>query len=368
MATVALERLVKRYGPVEAVRSIDLEIADQEFVALVGPSGCGKSTTLRMIAGLEDISSGTIRIGGEIVNDLPPRSRNISMVFQSYALYPHMSVRENMAFSLKIAKRPQTEIDARVAEASDILHLGDLLDRRPSQLSGGQRQRVAMGRAIVRKPEVFLFDEPLSNLDAKLRAQMRTEIKLLHARVPSTVVYVTHDQIEAMTLADRIVVMRDGLIEQVGSPDDVFHRPATRFVAGFIGSPAMNLMDAEISDGRIVFPGGDWLPIPDRFKTVTIFGRRIALGMRPDDVYPSGHGLPSAAGSQVVERQLPVSVTEPLGNETLVFVPFGGRDWLARMLNPIPLEPGQKIAVSFDLAKAHLFSTDGGQAIAAAGG
>jgi len=367
-ATVALERPVKRYGPVEAVRSIDLEIADQEFVALVGPSGCGKSTTLRMIAGLEDISSGTIRIGGEIVNDLSPRSRNISMVFQSYALCPHMSVRENMAFSLKIAKRPQTEIDARVAEASDILHLGELLDRRPSQLSGGQRQRVAMGRAIVRKPEVFLFDEPLSNLDAKLRAQMRTEIKLLHGRVPSTVVYVTHDQIEAMTLADRIVVMRDGLIEQVGSPDDVFHRPATRFVAGFIGSPAMNPMDAEISDGRIVFPGGDWLPIPDRFKTVTIFGRRIALGMRPDDVYPSGHGLPSAAGSQVVERQLPVSVTEPLGNETLVFVPFGGRDWLARMLNPIPLEPGQKIAVSFDLAKAHLFSTDGGQAIAAAGG
>ena len=225
-----------------------------------------------------------------------------------------------------------------------------------------------MGRAIVRKPEVFLFDEPLSNLDAKLRAQMRTEIKLLHARVPSTVVYVTHDQVEAMTLADRIVIMRDGLIEQVGSPDDVFHRPATRFVAGFIGSPTMNLVDAEISDGRIVFPGGDWLPIPDRFKTVTISGRRVALGMRPDDVYPTGHGLPSAAGSQVVERKLPVSVTEPLGNETLVFVPFGGRDWIARMLNPIPLEPGQKIAVSFDLAKAHLFSTEGGRAIAATGG
>ena len=364
MATVTLEQLVKRYGPVEAVRSIDLAIADEEFVALVGPSGCGKSTTLRMIAGLEEISSGSIRIGGEIVNDLPPRSRNISMVFQSYALYPHMSVRENMAFSLKIAKRPQAEIDARVAEASDILHLGDLLERRPSQLSGGQRQRVAMGRAIVRKPEVFLFDEPLSNLDAKLRAQMRTEIKLLHARVPSTVVYVTHDQVEAMTLADRIVVMRDGLIEQVGSPDEVFRRPATRFVAGFIGSPTMNIVDAEIMDGRIAFANGDWLPIPDRFKQAQFAGRRVAVGMRPDDVYPTGHGLPSAAGSQVVERQLPVSVTEPLGNETLVFVPFGGRDWVARMLNPIPLESGRKIAVSFDLARAHLFSTEGGRAVA----
>jgi multiple sugar transport system ATP-binding protein len=365
MATVTLERLIKRYGPIEAVRAIDLAIADREFVALVGPSGCGKSTTLRMIAGLEEISSGTIRIGGEIVNDLPPRARNISMVFQSYALYPHMSVRENMAFSLKIAKRPQPEIDARVAEASDILHLGELLDRKPSQLSGGQRQRVAMGRAIVRKPEAFLFDEPLSNLDAKLRAEMRTEIKLLHARVPSTVIYVTHDQVEAMTLADRIVIMRDGLIEQVGSPDDVFRRPASRFVAGFIGSPSMNLLDAEIADGRIVFPGGDWLPVPDRFRSAALANRHVAFGMRPDDVYPTGHGLPSAAGSEVVERELPVSVTEPLGNETLVFVPFGGRDWIARMLNPVPLASGQRIGVSFDLAKAHLFSTDGGRSIAA---
>ena len=368
MATVALESLVKRYGPVEAVRSIDLAIADGEFVALVGPSGCGKSTTLRMIAGLEDISSGVVRIGGEVVNDLPPRARNISMVFQSYALYPHMSVRENLGFSLKIAKRPQSEIDARVAEATEILHLGDLLERRPSQLSGGQRQRVAMGRAIVRKPEVFLFDEPLSNLDAKLRTQMRTEIKLLHARVPSTVIYVTHDQVEAMTLADRIVIMRDGLIEQVGSPDDVFRRPATRFVAGFIGSPTMNIVDAEIIEGRVVFPNGDWLPAPDQFRKASAARGRVALGMRPDDVYPTGHGLPSASGSQVVERELTVSVTEPLGNETLVFAAFGGRDWIARMLNPIALGHGQKIPVSFDLARAHLFSTDQGRAIAAAGG
>jgi multiple sugar transport system ATP-binding protein len=368
MATVALERLVKRFGQIEAVRAIDLAIADGEFVALVGPSGCGKSTTLRMIAGLEDISSGVIRIGGEIVNDLPPRARNISMVFQSYALYPHMSVRENLGFSLRIAKRPKAEIDARVAEASDILHLNELLDRRPSQLSGGQRQRVAMGRAIVRKPEVFLFDEPLSNLDAKLRAQMRTEIKLLHARVPSTVVYVTHDQVEAMTLADRIVIMRDGLIEQAGSPDHVFHRPATRFVAGFIGSPTMNIAEAEIVDGRLVFPGGDWLPVPDRFRNARAVRGRVAVGMRPDDVYPTGHGLPSDAGSQVVERELTVSLTEPLGNETLVFAAFAGRDWTARMLNPVSLDPGQKVAISFDLAKTHLFSRDDGRAIEAAGG
>jgi multiple sugar transport system ATP-binding protein len=225
-----------------------------------------------------------------------------------------------------------------------------------------------MGRAIVRKPQVFLFDEPLSNLDAKLRTQMRTEIKLLHARVPSTVVYVTHDQVEAMTLADRIVIMRDGLIEQVGRPDEVFRRPATRFVAGFIGSPTMNLLDAEVADGRIEFPGGDWLPIPDRFKNAKIAGDRIAFGMRPDDVYPTGHGLPSAAGSQVVERDLRVSVIEPLGNETLVFVAFGGCDWVTRMLNPVPLEAGQTIPVTFDLAKAHLFSADGGKAIVATGG
>jgi multiple sugar transport system ATP-binding protein len=363
MATVTLDRLVKRYGPIEAVRAIDLDIADGEFVALVGPSGCGKSTTLRMIAGLEEITGGAVRIGGEVVNDLPPRARNISMVFQSYALYPHMSVRENMAFSLKIAKRPQAEIDRRVAEATDILHLNELLDRRPSQLSGGQRQRVAMGRAIVRKPEVFLFDEPLSNLDAKLRTQMRTEIKRLHARVPSTVVYVTHDQVEAMTLADRIVIMRDGHIEQVGTPDEVFHSPATRFVAGFIGSPTMNLIEATVADGKVQFSGGDFLPLPDKFKSAVTAGQRIVFGMRPDDVHPTGHGLPSAAGEQVAQRALKVSVTEPLGNETLVFAPFGGAEWVARMLNPTPLEPGRAVSMSFDLAKAHLFA-EGGRAIA----
>ena len=266
MATVSLKKLTKRYGAMAVVHGIDLEVADREFIALVGPSGCGKSTTLRMIAGLEEISGGVSEIGGRVVNDLPPRSRNISMVFQSYALYPHMTVRENMGFSLKIAGAPKDEMERRVAEAAPILGLDQLLERRPSQLSGGQRQRVAMGRAIVRDPDVFLFDEPLSNLDAKLRTQMRTEIKKLHAKVRSTVIYVTHDQVEAMTLSDRIVIMRDGHIEQVGTPDEVFRRPATRFVAGFIGSPPMNLNEATVDDGRLVFASGETLPLPGQFK------------------------------------------------------------------------------------------------------
>jgi multiple sugar transport system ATP-binding protein len=368
MATVTLDKLVKRYGAVEAVRSIDLQIEDREFVALVGPSGCGKSTTLRMIAGLEEISGGEIRIGGEVVNDLPPRARNISMVFQSYALYPHMSVRENLGFSLKIAKQSTDMIRRRVDEAAAILHLEPLMDRRPSQLSGGQRQRVAMGRAIVRNPAVFLFDEPLSNLDAKLRGEMRTEIKKLHARVTSTVIYVTHDQVEAMTLADRIVIMRDGLIEQVGTPDAVFHRPTTRFVASFIGSPPMNLVEAEIADDQLVFANGDRLPLPPAFRNSSASGRKIILGLRPDDLYPSGHGFASGHTSAVHERPLTISLTEPLGNETLVFLQFAGREWLSRMLNPRPLVAGATIPVSFDLGAAHLFDAATGAALVREGG
>src|SRR5438876_10444714 len=254
MASVTLSAVRKSFGSTEVVHGVDIGVEDGEFCVLVGPSGCGKSTLLRMIAGLEEISGGRIAIGERVVNGVAPKERDIAMVFQNYALYPHMSVYDNMAFSLMLAGESREQTRLRVEEAALILGLGEYLRRYPRQLSGGQRQRVAMGRAIVRKPEVFLFDEPLSNLDAKLRAQMRTEIKLLHARVPSTVIYVTHDQVEAMTLADRIVIMRDGLIEQVGSPDDVFHRPATRFVAGFIGSPTMNLVDATIDNGRIVFP------------------------------------------------------------------------------------------------------------------
>ena len=249
MAEVSCRKLVKNYdGGVQAVKGIDLEIADQEFVVLVGPSGCGKTTTLRMIAGLEEISDGEIWIGGDVVNDVPPRDRDIAMVFQNYALYPHMSVFDNMAFGLKLRKFPREEIKRRVDEAARILDIYPLLERKPKALSGGQRQRVAMGRAIVRNPKVFLFDEPLSNLDAKLRVQMRTEIKKVHQTVRTTTVYVTHDQVEAMTLADRVVVMNQGIIEQIGTPQELYHSPATRFVAGFIGSPAMNFLNCRVED------------------------------------------------------------------------------------------------------------------------
>ena len=363
MATVSLKKLEKRYGNVAVVHGIDLEVADREFIALVGPSGCGKSTTLRMIAGLEDISGGEIRIGSRVVNELPPRSRNISMVFQSYALYPHMTVKENMGFSLKIAGRPQDEIEKRVAEAARILDLGQLLERRPSQLSGGQRQRVAMGRAIVRSPDVFLFDEPLSNLDAKLRTQMRTEIKKLHAKVQSTVIYVTHDQVEAMTLSDRIVIMRDGHIEQVGTPDQVFKLPATRFVAGFIGSPPMNLVEAFVDGGEIRFADGASLPVPRQFRQSVGPGQKVVFGLRPDDIYPSGHGIHTGEEEDLHRIELPVSITEPLGNETLVFVEFTGRDWVSRMLNPKPLKAGERVGMSLDLSQAHLFASDTGKTL-----
>src|SRR5262247_2451324 len=264
MAEVRLRKVVKFYDEVEAVRGIDLDIADHEFVVLVGPSGCGKSTTLRMIAGLEDITGGEIMIAGDIVNDVPPKDRDIAMVFQNYALYPHMTVEQNMSFGLRLKRYPKVEIRKRVEEAARILDIKDLLNRKPKQLSGGQRQRVAMGRAIVRNPKVFLFDEPLSNLDAKLRVQMRTEIKRVHQKVKTTTVYVTHDQVEAMTLADRVVVMNHGRIEQIGTPQELYHQPRTRFVAGFIGSPAMNFVPCQLEqnsagmlvrvDDKIAFP------------------------------------------------------------------------------------------------------------------
>src|SRR5215203_953712 len=267
MADVTLRKVVKRYDEVEAVRGIDLDIADHEFVVLVGPSGCGKSTTLRMIAGLEDITDGDIMIGGDVVNDVPPKDRDIAMVFQNYALYPHMTVSENMSFGLRLKHFPKAEIKTRIDEAARMLDIVELVNRKPKQLSGGQRQRVAMGRAIVRNPKVFLFDEPLSNLDAKLRVQMRIEIKKVHQKVRTTTVYVTHDQVEAMTLADRVVVMNHGVIEQVGPPQELYHRPTTRFVAGFIGSPAMNFIPARVENGsgalRLNLPNGIVLPVPD---------------------------------------------------------------------------------------------------------
>ena len=294
MAKVTLEKVSKFYGDVEAVKKIDLDINDKEFLVLVGPSGCGKSSTLRMIAGLEEIDQGTINIGAKTVNELEPRERNVSMVFQNYALYPHMTVEENLGFSLKIAGMKKGDIDSRVTEAAGILDIEEFLQRKPAQLSGGQRQRVAMGRAIVRRPDVFLFDEPLSNLDAKLRNQMRTEIKRLHQKVETTIVYVTHDQVEAMTLADRIVIMKDGIIEQIGTPLDLFETPATKFVATFIGSPSMNMISSivETDQGKKIMKTVDGIsvPVPVSKKDVVKDGQKISFGFRAEDIVPLKFG------------------------------------------------------------------------------
>ncbi|SLN46951.1 sn-glycerol-3-phosphate import ATP-binding protein UgpC [Pseudoruegeria aquimaris] len=353
MAQVQLRSVVKKYGSLEVVHGIDLDIADNEFVVLVGPSGCGKSTTLRMIAGLEAISGGEIAIGERVVNDLPPRHRNISMVFQNYALYPHMTVRENLGFSLKIANRPQSEIDRAVEEAANILSLSDYMDRKPGALSGGQRQRVAMGRAIVRHPEVFLFDEPLSNLDAKLRTQMRTEIKKLHQKVQSTIVYVTHDQVEAMTLADRIVIMRDGHIEQVGTPLEVFENPVNTFVATFIGSPPMNLLPATITNGEVAIENGPSVALPSAFEGKVREGQAVILGFRADNLMPRGHSLPMEG--QHAAFDMKVNLSEPLGTETLLFSSLAGREVQAKMLNPRPVSPGETLPFQLDLTRCHLF-------------
>ncbi|WP_460275674.1 ABC transporter ATP-binding protein [Celeribacter sp. ULVN23_4] len=359
MAQVHLRNVVKKYGALEVVHAINLDIEDNEFVVLVGPSGCGKSTTLRMIAGLEDISGGDIAIGDRVVNDLPPRDRNISMVFQNYALYPHMTVRENLGFSLKIAKRPQAEIDAAVDHAAGILSLTPMLDRKPGALSGGQRQRVAMGRAIVRHPEVFLFDEPLSNLDAKLRTQMRVEIKKLHQKVKSTIVYVTHDQIEAMTLADRIVIMKDGHIEQVGTPLDVFENPVNTFVATFIGSPPMNLLKGEIKGGQVVLLDGTTVAIPPAYAARE--GQSVIFGVRADNIMPVGHALPPT--EHMAQIELGVNLTEPLGTETLLFAELAGEEVQAKMLNPRPVSPGEQMTFQVMLDKCHLFDADTGLAL-----
>src|SRR5689334_5594274 len=318
MASVAIRDVRKAFGSTTVIHGVDIAIVDGEFVVLVGPSGCGKSTLLRMIAGLENITSGEIHIGDRLVNDLPPKERDVAMVFQNYALYPHMTVAANMAFSLKLRGAAQTEIEARVKRAADILGLGPYLQRFPRQLSGGQRQRVAMGRAIVRNPQVFLFDEPLSNLDAKLRVQMRTEIKELHQRLKTTTIYVTHDQIEAMTMADKIVVMRDGRIEQVGAPLELFDRPANLFVAGFIGSPSMNLLKGTVRKGEkpVVDIAGTAFPMPASGAAED--GQAVVYGVRPEhlEIHPDG------VGSKV-------SVVEPTGSETLAFVRFGEGEMVA---------------------------------------
>jgi len=361
MARVHLSNVDKSYGSIKVVHGINLEIEDNEFVVLVGPSGCGKSTTLRMIAGLEPISGGEISIGDRVVNNLPPRHRNISMVFQNYALYPHMSVRENLGFSLKIAKQSQAEIDKAVDEAAQILSLTEYLDRKPGALSGGQRQRVAMGRAIVRHPEVFLFDEPLSNLDAKLRTQMRTEIKKLHQKVKSTIVYVTHDQVEAMTLADRIVIMRDGYIEQVGTPLDVFETPVNTFVATFIGSPPMNLLPGRVMNAQVALDGGPVVPLPDQFVGKVKDDQAIILGFRADNLMPVGYSMPMEGTH--AEFDMNVNLSEPLGTETLLFGSLAGKEVMAKMLNPRPVKNGERLPFLLDLTRCHLFDADTQQSL-----
>jgi multiple sugar transport system ATP-binding protein len=355
MATVTLRDIVKVYGDFVAIKGVDLDIDDGTFVVLVGPSGCGKSTILRMIAGLETISYGELKINDRLVNDLPSRERGIAMVFQSYALYPHMSVNGNLSFGLRITGVPKPEIERRRGDAARLLGLDPYLDRRPSQLSGGQRQRVAIGRAMVREPEVFLFDEPLSNLDAKLRTQTRLEIKRLQRQLGATVVFVTHDQVEAMTLADRIVVLQDGRVEQIGSPLDVFERPRNQFVAGFIGAPSMNFLDAVVGDSGTVTAGGLIVPIDAALYDLPPPGTPVVLGIRPEDVVPEGHGTRPALG---VDFDAAVGLSEMLGNESLLFTELGGTEIVARMQHPRVVPPGEVVKFRLDGARAHLFDSE----------
>ncbi|NUB45268.1 sn-glycerol-3-phosphate ABC transporter ATP-binding protein UgpC [Fertoebacter nigrum] len=352
MAEVTISDLRKSYGGLDVMHGVNVDIPDGEFVVLVGPSGCGKSTLLRMIAGLEGVTGGTIRIGGRVVNNLPPAERNIAMVFQNYALYPHKTVAANMGFALKMQRMDRAEIDARVARAADILGLKPYLARFPRELSGGQRQRVAMGRAIVRDPEVFLFDEPLSNLDAKLRVQMRSEIRELHQRLSTTTVYVTHDQIEAMTMADRIVVMKDGHVSQIGAPLDLYDRPANVFVAGFIGSPAMNLIEGVVRrDGGVVVEAGtDRLPAPDLPGMDD--GRRVIFGIRPEHLLRDDAGFAAA-----------VAVVEPTGAETHVVLRMGARDVVAVFRDRLGLRPGNTLRLSPQPGMVHVFDAETGQRI-----
>jgi len=345
MASVAIRGVRKAFGATAVIHGVDVSIGDGEFVVLVGPSGCGKSTLLRMIAGLENITSGEIRIGERVVNNLPPKERDVAMVFQNYALYPHMTVAANMAFSMKLRGAPQSEIDERVNRAAQILGLTQLLGRFPRQLSGGQRQRVAMGRAIVRDPQVFLFDEPLSNLDAKLRVQMRTEIKELHQRLKTTTIYVTHDQIEAMTMADKIVVMHDGLVEQIGAPLDLYDRPDNLFVAGFIGSPAMNMLKGRIrANGSAAFEGADGLKIALSGAPAGSDGRPAICGVRPEHFMLADDGA-----------EAEVQVVEPTGSELQVVAKIAGDEIIAVFRERHQFKPGDKIRLKPDPRLVHLF-------------
>src|SRR6516165_9555076 len=350
MAAVTIAAVEKYFGGTHVIRGVDIAIADGEFCVLVGPSGCGKSTLLRMIAGLEEISEGEIAIAGTVVNRVPPKARDIAMVFQNYALYPHMTVRDNMSFALMLAKKSKREITERVARAAEILGLDPFLDRYPRQLSGGQRQRVAMGRAIVRDPQVFLFDEPLSNLDAKLRVQMRTEIKELHQRLTTTI-YVTHDQIEAMTMADKIVVMHDGIVEQIGAPLELYDKPQNLFVAGFIGSPSMNFLPGVVrANGQIEFEGKGGVRMPLVSAPSGSDGREAVYGVRPE------HFALAHDGAEVV-----VQVVEPTGSEVQVVAQLGGTEVIAAFRERHPFKPGDKIRLKPNPQLVHLFDAASGQ-------
>ncbi|RJX30129.1 MAG: sn-glycerol-3-phosphate ABC transporter ATP-binding protein UgpC [Desulfarculus sp.] len=365
MAKITLSKLTKRFGEYEAVKGIDLTIADGEFAVLVGPSGCGKSTTLRMIAGLEEITSGEITIGDTVVNDLAPKHRDIAMVFQEYALYPHMTVRKNLAFGLKMRGYKKGEQAPLVQEAANMLGISELLERKPRELSGGQRQRVALGRAIVRKPKAFLFDEPLSNLDAKLRVQMRAELSRLHRRLATTMIYVTHDQVEAMTMGTKIVIMKDGLIQQVGSPMEVYRRPLNQFVAGFIGSPAMNFFKAMLvqrAEGVYVEAASFRVPVPERLcgPYQCVLGREVIFGIRPEDIHSfellqqqQSAILPECRADSMICGE--VEVIEPLGPEMLVLVKCGDQTTVVRLDPRLDLEVGQDINLQLDMEKMHLF-------------
>ncbi|PWL34661.1 sn-glycerol-3-phosphate ABC transporter ATP-binding protein UgpC [Marivita sp. XM-24bin2] len=350
MADLAIRNLVKRYDKTEVLHGISLDVEDGEFVVFVGPSGCGKSTTLRLIAGLEDATSGEIVIGGRVVNNLEPKDRDIAMVFQNYAIYPHMTVRKNIGFGLRTSKMSKADKDARIDEVAGILGMTDLLARKPSQLSGGQRQRVAIGRAMVRDPAVFLFDEPLSNLDAQLRTQMRLEIKKLHQRVGNTIIFVTHDQVEAMTMADRIVIMKDGHIQQVGTPAEVYHKPANTFVARFIGAPSMNMLSGTVAQGGLRLGSGEVLDL----RLDAADGYPVTVGVRPEDLHP-GDGPALVRG--------PVTVREPLGHETLIYVGAEGQEVIAKADGRTPPEVGEEVTLTAALDTLHVFDAATGNAL-----
>ena len=363
MASVTYDHVYKRFGDVTAVNDMSIQIEDKEFLVLVGPSGCGKTTALRLLAGLEEITEGKIMIADRVVNDIAPKDRDIAMVFQSYALYPHMSVFDNMAFGLKLRKMPKDEIKRRVEEAAEILTIEKLLDRKPRQLSGGQRQRVAVGRAIVREPKVFLFDEPLSNLDAKLRVQTRAEITKLHKRLATTFIYVTHDQVEAMTMATRIAVMRDGILQQIDTPQNLYDYPANVFVAGFIGSPSMNFFPAKIerSDGQLVVDASSFnVPIPEDQTSLyqNVVGKPVVFGIRPDDIHDPDFAPPSIKAAPV---GITVDVTELMGNEVFMYMISGQNTFVGRLDPRTNLRTGQQANVVFNMDNMHIFETEGDQ-------